>query len=268
MEITKNELKYLASLSLKKVRRSERKFLLEGWRALREAESSSARIEYVAVVPEQLDARNHRPLIEALRKKKIPIKEISSRDLQKVGDTFHAQGVVALIHQRNSSIDDIRIDGSVFVVALDGISDPGNLGSLIRTADWFGARAVLLGEGCVELHNEKVVRSTAGSLFHLPIIENVSLTGVSATLKGMGFSIASLSADGSRTIEEVEFAEKQLLVFGSEAHGIKEQIRSISDHVLRIPKFGNAESLNVVVACGIVLAHARLTGLPPSGKGE
>jgi len=255
--MTKSELKYLATLSLKKARRAERKFVLEGWRGLHEAVHSSFVIEYVAVVPEQRENPEHRSLLSLIREKKIPIKEISHRELQKVSDTVHAQGVVALVHQCTWTLEDVPLDGHVIVVALDGISDPGNLGSIIRTADWFGASAVLLGEGCVELHNEKVIRSTAGSIFHLPIVEKVNLVDAASKLRRKGFSISSLSADGQQAIHEVEFTQKQLFVVGSEAHGIGAPLRSESDHILKIPRFGAAESLNVVVACGIVLAQVR-----------
>jgi TrmH family RNA methyltransferase len=139
----------------------------------------------------------------------------------------------------------------------DAVSDPGNLGSILRTCDWFGVDLVILGKGCVELYNEKVVRSTVGSIFHLRVAEDVDLVETLPEMKSWGFSVVALSADAKQAYNEFRFAGKSALVMGSEAHGLSRPVRSIVDTSVRIPRFGQAESLNVGVACGIVLAHLR-----------
>jgi TrmH family RNA methyltransferase len=137
------------------------------------------------------------------------------------------------------------------------VSDPGNLGTILRTCDWFGVDAVLLGKGCVSLYNEKVVRSTSGSIFHLPIYEDVDLLKTLPELKNNGFTLVSTVMDGESLIQTL-LPEKTVLVLGNEAHGVNEAVKKISDRQVSIPRFGNAESLNVGVACAVFLSQWRL----------
>ncbi|HEY5614505.1 MAG TPA: RNA methyltransferase, partial [Bacteroidota bacterium] len=173
MRLTKSEIQYLRSLSQKKYRVHEKKFLLEGWRPLEEALKSDWRIELIAALPSQ--NTEHRALLEKAKKKAIHVKELSEKELGQVSSTVHSQGVVAVVRQREYRIEEVLSKQANSIVALDAVNDPGNLGSIIRSCDWFGVDALLLGEGCVELYNEKVVRSTAGSIFHIPAIEEVEL---------------------------------------------------------------------------------------------
>ena len=260
MKISKNELKYLRSLSQKKVRQQEKRFLLEGWRALKEALNSDFTIEYVAMLPRFIDDPNYSSIADEIDRRSIEVKELTEADLNRIADTVHAQGVVALIQQNSFELSDRGLKQASLILAADGVSDPGNLGSILRTCDWFGVDLLLLGRGCVELYNEKVVRSTVGSIFHLAAIEGVDLPNELLHLKKLGFSIIALAGDGRAAYQQHSFERKTVLVVGSEAHGLSKEIRAVADHVLKIPKFGQAESLNVGVACGIVLAHLRAMG--------
>lgn len=257
MQISRAELKYLASLSQKKVRSEEQKFLLEGWRALKEVINSSHKIEMVAVLQRYLEDPDYERILSQLKQRRTAVKEISPADLKKVADTVHSQGVLALVHQRQFPLNDEFLRRARLVVAADSLSDPGNLGSILRSADWFGVDAVLLGKGCVELHNEKVVRATVGSMFHLPVVENLDLPATLAAMKESGFLIVVLSGDGDKIYTEQGVQGKTVFVLGSEAHGVSADVRHLADVVVKIPRVGSAESLNVGVACGIMLAHAR-----------
>jgi TrmH family RNA methyltransferase len=256
VQISKAELKYLASLTRKKVRWEEKKFLLEGWRALREVINSPSTVEMVAVLPRYLEDPDYAKLLDQLKQRRTPVKEISQSDLKKIADTVHSQGVLALVHQRRFAPDDEFVRGAKLVVAADEVNDPGNLGSILRSADWFGADAVLLGKGCVELYNEKVVRSTVGSILHLPVAEELDLPETLNAMKKGGFLVVALSGDGPRLYTEVDVERKMIFVLGNEAHGISAGIRRVADAVVKIARIGKAESLNVGVACGIMLAYA------------
>jgi TrmH family RNA methyltransferase len=185
------------------------------------------------------------------------VKELGEVELNQVADTIHAQGVVAVVQQKTHTIDEEHLRRASLIVAADGVSDPGNLGSIVRSSDWFAADMVLLGQGCVDLYNDKVVRSTVGSILHVPVVEGVDLPSALASIKESGFSVVAFSGDGKQTYAEHRPTEKQVVVFGNEAHGVSREVRGIADSVVRIPKYGKAESLNVGVACGIVLAHLR-----------
>ncbi len=143
------------------------------------------------------------------------------------------------------------------VVACDGINDPGNMGTILRICDWFGIDAVLLGKGCVELYNEKVVRSTAGSILHIPILENISLMHELPKMKQNGFSLLATALDGKILGQEYLFPAKSVLILGSEAHGVSGDIFSLADETITIPSYGKAESLNAGIACGIIAAKWR-----------
>jgi RNA methyltransferase, TrmH family len=266
MKVSKADIKYFRSLSQKKVRQAERKFILEGWRALREVLNSASTVETVAVLTRYLQDPDYASILTSLGERGASIKELTELELSQVADTVHAQGVLAIVRQNTTALESVRFGKSAVVVAADAISDPGNLGSMIRTSDWFGVDAVLLGRGCVELYNEKVVRSTVGSLFHVPTIEGVDLSDVLPAMKTQGFSIVALSGDGKQSYESLEHSARTIYVLGSEAHGVSREVRTIADDVVRIPKYGKAESLNVGVACGIVLAHMRAE--KERGKGD
>ncbi len=266
MKVSKAEIKYFRSLSQKKVRQAERKFILEGWRALREVLNSASTVETVAVLTRYLQDPDYASILTSLGERGASIKELTEVELSQVADTVHAQGVLAVVHQNTRTFESMRFGKSAVVVAADAVSDPGNLGSLIRTSDWFGVDAVLLGRGCVELFNEKVVRSTVGSLFQVPIIEGMDLSDVLPAMKTQGFSIVALSGDGKQLYESLEHSARTVYVLGRVAHGVSREVRNVADDVVRIPKYGKAESLNVGVACGIVLAHMRAE--KERGKGD
>jgi RNA methyltransferase, TrmH family len=257
MKVSKADIKYFRSLSQKKIRQAERKFVLEGWRALKEVLNSSSKIETVAVLARYLEDPDYEPILSKLSERGASIKEMSEMELKQVADTVHAQGVLAVVHQKSQSFESSRVGNATMIVAADAVSDPGNLGTIVRSSDWFAADMILLGRGTVDLYNEKVVRSTVGSIFHIPIVEDVDLPSALAQLKERGFTIVSFSGDGKQVYTGLQSFRQVVFVFGSEAHGISQEVRTVSDAIVRIPKYGRAESLNVGVACGIVLSHWR-----------
>lgn len=254
MNLTQAEIKYLRSLQQKKNRDAERKFLLEGWRPLRDALESSFCIEMIAVIPPTSQNSSHQSTIALAKKLNVPIKELREIQLKQISDEVNSQGVVALVHQQVELFDIKYLRSANYIVACDQVSDPGNLGTILRTCDWFGVDAVLLSEGCVSLYNEKVVRATAGSIFHLKIYENVKLKSAFSQLQSEKFKIIASALDG-KPFNSYLPREKNILVLGSEAHGVNQDILQISDEVLSIPRFGKAESLNVGIACGIFLEN-------------
>src|SRR5262249_47745376 len=155
------EVKYLRSLAQKKVRQAEGKFILEGRRSLREAVDAGAQIDFVAIVSSEVGLDE----LLTLRQRGIPIKRARPDDLDQFADTVHSQGVVALVRQQQHELEDVLPPEASLIVAADTLSDPGNLGTILRTCEWFGVEGLLLGAGCVELHNQKVVRSSAGAIF-------------------------------------------------------------------------------------------------------
>jgi TrmH family RNA methyltransferase len=254
--LNQSEIKNLRSLQQKKYRDTERKFLLEGWRPLRDALHSSFRIEFIAMLTEASQKPEHRPILTLARERGIPIKEIKEVQLKQISDAVHSQGVIALVHQKVEPFDAKIFQPAHLIVACDHISDPGNLGTILRTCDWFGADVVLLSEGCVSLYNEKVIRSTAGSIFHVCVFENINLDITLPSLKSEGFNVIATALNG-KTLKTYSLPEKIILLLGNEAQGVDPRLIQQADAVVSIPRYGQAESLNVGIACGIFLEHWR-----------
>jgi TrmH family RNA methyltransferase len=145
-------------------------------------------------------------------------------------------------------------NGQCTLVAFDGVSDPGNVGSMVRTCDWFGVNGILIGRSSVELYNPKVLRSTMGGVFHLPIADGVDLPPTLSKAKECGFKIYVTDSHGETHFDHVTYDSKSLIVFGNEAWGVSDQVRELADVRLGIRRYGAGESLNVGVACGVVLS--------------
>lgn len=251
------KLSSVRQLLQKKIRLERRQFLVEGLRSVEELLLSDWDITMVVVTKEFL--QTHHATFESLvASRNIPVHYVSSKAFATISDTEHAQGILAVAQQKRYSMEVLEQMSSGFVVAVDGVAEPGNLGVIIRTADWFGIDAVVVSKQSVELFNPKVVRSTVGSLFHLPIIVDEDMDSAVVSLKRKGFRIYATVVEGGEDITQIRWGNKRVCVVGSEAHGVSESIRDEADTLVKIPRFGKAESLNVSVACGVILAHSRL----------
>jgi RNA methyltransferase, TrmH family len=256
VNLSQAEIKYLRSLQQKKFRDSERKFLLEGWRPLRDALHSDFTIDLIAVQEEATQKSEHRPILALAREQKILIKELKEVQLNQLSDAVHSQGVLALVRQREESFDAASVQHAQLIVACDHISDPGNLGTILRTCDWFAADALMLSKGCVSVYNEKVIRSTAGSIFHTAVYEDLDFEIVLPTLKSDGFKVLATALNG-KSLQGYSLPDKAVFLLGNEAQGVNPQFIQLADAAVSIPRHGKAESLNVGIACGIFLDHWR-----------
>jgi len=145
---------------------------------------------------------------------------------------------------------------NALVTVAYSISDPGNLGTIIRSSLAFGADAVFLTRGSVDPYNPKVVRAAAGALFALPVIEDVDAPDLLNEAKAAGVQVVSLAASGHKTLKEVDFKKASLILIGNEAHGIDQDLLEKSDLVASIPIAKRSESLNAAVAHSIALYEA------------
>lgn len=256
MTITKNRLKALRELSIKKNRIGQGRFIVEGMRLTQEAVGSDFEITEAIYTQEFAGEEAGKKLLEHLRRKTRLVEQVTVREMKTIADTVTAQGIVAVVRQKSTSADKLLLAENVHstLIALDGIADPGNLGSMIRTGDWFGVSGVLLGQNCVELYNPKVLRGTMGGVFHLPIAEDVDLLSTISRAKELGYQVYATDAEGEMHFDRVQFANKALIVFGNEAWGISDQVKQLADVRVAIRRYGSAESLNVGVACGIILS--------------
>ena len=174
--------------------------------------------------------------------------EVTAKELERISFLKTPNKVLAII---KISTEKIVVSGNL-VLALDAVKDPGNLGTIIRLADWFGVQHILCSEDCVELYNPKVVQATMGSISRV----QVQYVNLKSTLENMtDYQICAAVMDG-KSVFDIEKSEKRIFLMGSESHGLRTELVELAHQKITIPKSENsqAESLNVANACGIILA--------------
>jgi RNA methyltransferase, TrmH family len=241
-----NKLVKLAlKLKQKKYREQENKFLIEGIRFIEEGIKEKS-VDYI-LYSEKL----HRMAgSEIVLESSCDKYEIPEDLLKELADTETPQGAVAVVSKQDWAIEDIKKD---FIIIADGLQDPGNLGTIIRTADAAGAGAVIIVKGTVDVFNGKTLRSTMGSIFHLPVLFYDSFEELSEELKAQGYNIYATSLEAEDYIYGCDFKKKTAIVIGNEANGVPEEHINLSTHKTKIPMPGNAESLNAATAASIVM---------------
>lgn len=245
------KLKYYSSLLKKKFRQKEKKFIAEGERLVTEGVNSSYSIEAAFVTNDYINEnRNFEKLIT---RKNIPLFILSKNNFLKISDTKTPQGIAAVFKFIKQSEFSHALRKENLVVYLDDISDPGNVGTIMRNCDWFGVNDILLSPGTAEFTNPKVVRSSMGSVFHLNIFEEVAVEEL-FKLKKSGYQICCSDLKGEN-IFKFKPGNKTVIVFSNEANGLSDDVKNIADFALTVPRKGKAESLNVASASAIILAE-------------
>lgn len=252
-ELSKEKLKQISKLRLEKERKIEGRFLIEGVHLCQEALLSDWEVEIVLFSSELAESAGVQKLVEEFSRRRKEVFKVKKKESEKLADTKTPQGIVAVVRKKKFALSKDFLKETSLLLCLDNIRDPGNLGTIIRTADAAGVDGVLLSNGCVELYNPKVIRSTMGSVFHLPVIENLDFSEVISDVKKEGFKIIISEVHEGKDYTKVNYPEKICLIIGSETSGISERILNLADEMVRIPVFGKAESLNASVAAGILL---------------
>lgn len=253
--LTKNHLKRLSSIHDKKFRQSSGIFMIEGLHLMDEFFKSTFEAEWI-VIDAAFEAA-HPEIVQVLQKKFSAVTyRASQRDFLKLADTQHPQGIVAAVRQPIPS-QKIFDGNHEIIVALDRISDPGNLGTIVRCADWFGVRKILTSPSCVDAYNPKVVRSTMGSIFRVSFYQNVELKSAIDEARDGRYAVYAADLKGT-DLSKLPPTDNALLLIGNEAHGIDRNLLDRCDKRVRITKFGNGDSLNAAVACGIILHEMRV----------
>lgn len=248
-----NELKLFASIRIKKFRDEKGIFLVEGMKQVEEGILSRCKCELIVFRTE--DIENFDGVLALAQHKGIRSEGVKNKEFEKLVDTVHAQGILGYFRMPEKEILDRT---STPLIYLDRINDPGNMGTIIRTADWFGFRQILLSPGCVDVYNPKVIRAAMGSNFRMSFHEGVT----EVDLKGIresGYSIVTTELDG-KILEEFKPMGKVVIVLSNESHGVLPGLASIADLRIKIPGEKGAESLNVAVAAGIIFHKLFETG--------
>lgn len=242
-------------LHKKKKRYEERKFIIEGVRLCHEALLSDWGVEDVLVTDAFTRSGHWLQFEELFKQRKIAWQIISEQQLNRLADTETPQGVLMIMHMPAYRLDKLNLQKTAFVVLLQGVRDPGNLGTIIRSADWFGAGAVILSEDCVDPFNAKVLRSSMGSIFHLPVFAVPDPADAINRLKQNRFWVVAASISGDKILHQLHLKKPAALLLGGEAQGISPALEKHADVSVRIWKYGRAESLNVAIAGSVFMNH-------------
>ncbi|MGV8878185.1 MAG: TrmH family RNA methyltransferase [Sphingobacteriaceae bacterium] len=241
--LSKSQISFLKSLKQKKFRKEHALFLVEGQKSVKEFIASAYEVDTV------YHAEPDAPKLLKLSHN-IKSQHVSLNDLDRISNLSSPQAICATIKIPNWPTlkpADLR---KKFSLVLDGIQDPGNMGTIIRTADWFGINQIICSEDTAEAYNPKVVQATMGSLCRIKF----HYTPLPAFLEQAGLPIFGTLLAG-HNIFKIDFGEEGLIVMGNEGHGIREDVRRMVQKAVTIPKFGEAESLNVAVATAIICAQ-------------
>jgi TrmH family RNA methyltransferase len=282
--VNNQRVKEVANLKQKKYRTESGTFFAEGLRAVEEAvqyadvtelfytEAEAGRLDEVLKAAGNVPAdtkeksenkknANHNNAGTAKKRNEaangIRMYQVDEKVMAKLSDTKAPQGVLAVIRTPEQNLRQLRpgtaSDNNAPVIILDRVQDPGNLGTIIRTADAVGALGLILLEGCVDAYSPKVVRASMGSLFHLPVVQDVTAEEALTWCYRNGYEPAATALKNAQNVYKADISKKMAFLFGNEANGVAEELQAAVETRLFIPMAGLAESMNVAMAAGIIL---------------
>lgn len=259
-----SDLRNVEKLHHKKYRDEFGKFLIEGVHLIEECLRSVIYRDLLQKIFVRQDFENESAINNIKNSNhSADIEILDDRKFSRISETVNSQGIIGLVSRPDLSLYEEEINSgrlNKIIVAIDNISDPGNLGTIIRTCHWFGADELIISKNSVDIYNSKVIRSSQGSLFFLKIRNELNLEDEIGNYKNNGFSILLSHLNSVENLSELNKSDSEnyLVVFGNEANGISKAISENKNYrKFRIKGFSECESLNAAVAAGIVLYELR-----------
>jgi TrmH family RNA methyltransferase len=241
--LSKAQIKLIKSLSQKKYRREHRLFLAEGTKIAHEILHSGLEVQKLYALASWLDENGD------MLAKGVPVESVTEKELESISALTTPQEVLLLVKMPKLP----PLQKELLMLALESIRDPGNLGTIIRLADWYGLRQIILSPDCVDAYNPKVVQSTMGSIarvscHYLPLTE---------TFEKLKLPVYAAALGGETDVHRLSRFQEGILLIGNESEGLSEEMLHRSQHRISIPRVGEAESLNAAIATGILLDNLR-----------
>lgn len=242
-------IKKIRKLKEKKYRDLNHEYMIEGIKIIKEAINEKARIKLIVVCDECIEdgCIDNKLLYEIAKYNCI---YVNKKIFSLLTDVQNPQGLLAVIEKQDKE-ENINYKEDI-IVALDGIQDPGNLGTILRTIDSVGLKQVIVSKQTADAYNPKVVRSTMGAIFRVNIIESDNLLETLKNIKKHKYKIMATSLETDNSIYDVDY-NKKVLVIGNEANGVSKEVLEYADEKIKIPMFGKTESLNASVATAVIL---------------
>lgn len=250
-------IKMAASLKQKKYRAELGLFAVEGVRFAEEVATSDWEAQHCLYTEEAAKSDRVKQLLSKLEQRNCRLVQVSIAVYERITDTEHPQGIMVIVKRKSYCLTDLTASGQTpFLVLLDCVQDPGNVGSIIRTADAAGCTGIILTNGCADLFSGKTLRSSMGSVFHLPIVRDAETANVQSFFASHSVSIAAACLDTPLLHWEAALTGPVVIVFGNEGSGVSHEWLVSAASKLKIPIYGKAESLNVASAAAVLLYEA------------
>lgn len=248
--VSRSERKQIRALGNRKDRDAQGLFLAEGIRVVEELLDAGIPVRLSVVSPALTDSGRGAALADRLRSAG-PVRDVGIGELNELADTRTNQGVLVVAETPTGTLDAVPDRGGATVLLLDGVQDPGNLGTLVRSAGAFGCAAVACLPGTVDPWNPKAVRASAGALFRVPVVQG-NPAPVLDRLEALDLTLLGADA-GGRPVDRLALSPRTVLAVGNEGSGLSEAVRSRAEALVAVPMRAGVESLNVAVAAGILL---------------
>ncbi len=249
-KLSNNERAFLRSLHIKKYRYKHKLFLIEGLKPVREALLANYPVKLI-YISSKFDESLILEIIELSKNCSTKIYLISPKEINQINSLNSPEGIIA-VGKINEKDFEFLDEDDIPALYLWQVSDPGNLGTIIRTSLWFDVKRIFISPGSVDVYSSKVVRGSMGAIFHMEISPNIDFELLYDRAKGKGIKFLAADMSGSK-LSEFDLGNRWILVFGSESHGLPEKIIESTDYKLSIRKRGYGESLNLGVSVGIFL---------------
>ena len=243
-------IKHVKSLHNKKYRDLYKQYVVEGVKMVEEAIKEKMLLSAILVSQE---FNNDNPVIDDLiYSGKVKVCQLPPQIYKTITDMKNPEGIMAVVHKKEDDFQDIFKKDSCFILILDRVQDPGNLGTMIRTLDAAGGDGIIMIKGTVDPYNPKALRASMGSIFRIPVLEADDPVGLFKLLKSKNIEIIASHLNGS-SMYNLPIPQKVALVIGNESQGISPEIAKAASFLVKIPMKGGAESLNASVAAGILI---------------
>lgn len=243
--MTKAEIQFVRSLADKRTRDAEHLFVAEGFKLVDEIRNSELRIRNIYTTRDDISG--------------VDVVLIEKREMERISQLNTASDILAVVEQPRYKLALDSLKGEL-TIALDGVQNPGNMGTIIRLADWFGVENIICSRECADLYNPKVVQATMGALLRVKVHYVDNLSALLNEARTSGLTIYGTLLDGNNIYHE-KLTSEGIIVMGNEGRGLSEECRNTLSHKLFIPPYPadapTSESLNVAMATGIILAEFR-----------
>lgn len=248
-----SQVKYVISLQNKaKLRREKQEFVVEGIKMVLEAPKD----RIVKVYASESFEKSNESVARELRNAN-EYETVSDNVFGQMSDTKTPQGIMAIVKIKQHSIEEIVSKAmNNFIVAAENVQDPGNMGTIIRTAEGAGVTGILLSSGCVDLYNPKTIRSTMGSIFRMTVVTEQEFGAAIDYIRSKGVKFYAAHLGGTRKYTECDYSSNCAFVIGNESNGITEDTAKKCDELIKIPMAGQVESLNASIAAAVLMYEA------------